>query len=281
VDIKVSETVTLAGRGRVLSPADKQVLFACTAPLAAGLAPDRAAAAAPEGDRPAGSGRALLSAANQRAHSLLAQADEAVAELGRPDRALTADERAALCGTARRSLDLLGRLLVDMGDLTRLHAGAVETYFRPVGIDEVVEAALDDLGPGGRHVGVRIDESAPDVITDAALLSRMLTSLMADSLHRSPPASTPVLTTMGWPDRVEIRIADHHTGPPGNEGTESVPLRLARDLARAMGHSLRCEQAPDGGRTVIITVPAAAAATVVDSRAPAGLSYGDRSTAVR
>jgi len=269
VDIQLSETMTLAGHGRVLSPADKQVLFACTASLVVGCAPDRAAHSAPESERPPGSGRALLGAANQKARSLLAQADEAVAELGRPGHAPTAAERAALCGTARRSLGLLGRLLADMGDLTRLHAGAVETYLRPVGIDEVVEAALDDLGPGGRHIGVRIAEDAPDVITDAALLSRMLTSLMADSLHRSPPASTPVLTATRLPDGVEIRIADHDTGRPGNEA-ESVPLRLSRDLARAMGHSLRCEQAPDGGRTVIITVPAAA----TEGRAPAGLSRG-------
>ena len=269
VDIQLSETMTLAGHGRVLSPADKQVLFACTASLVVGCAPDRAAHSAPESERPPGSGRALLGAANQKARSLLAQADEAVAELGRPGHAPTAAERAALCGTARRSLGLLGRLLADMGDLTRLHAGAVETYLRPVGIDEVVEAALDDLGPGGRHIGVRIAEDAPDVITDAALLSRMLTSLMADSLHRSPPASTPVLTATRLPDGVEIRIADHDTGRPGNEA-ESVPLRLSRDLARAMDHSLRCEQAPDGGRTVIITVPAAA----TEGRAPAGLSRG-------
>ena len=122
-----------------------------------------------------------------------------------------------LCGTAHRALGLLGRLLADMGDLTRLHAGAVETYLRPVGIDEVVEAALDDLGPGGRHIGVRIDEDTPDVITDAALLSRMLTSLMADSLHRSPPASTPgphrhAGCRTGW--RSASRIAT-----PGGLGT--------------------------------------------------------------
>jgi len=67
------------------------------------------------------------------------------------------------------------------------------------------------------------------------------------------------------PDRVEIRIADHHIGRTGNDGAESVPLRLARDLARAMGHRLRCEHAPDGSRTAIITVPAAA----TESGAPA------------
>jgi hypothetical protein len=115
------------------------------------------------------------------------------------------------------------------------------------------------------------------VITDAALLSRMLTSLMADSLHSSPSASTPVLTATRLPDRVEIHIADHRIGQPRNDGAETVPLRLARDLARAMGHSLRCEQAPDGSRTVTITVPVAA----TESSAMADLSRGDRSTAVR
>jgi two-component system sensor histidine kinase KdpD len=243
VEIPVSETLTLAGRGRVLSAADKQVVFACAAPLAAGFAQRREAHPARAGDGPAGlrSGPTLLAAANQKARSLLAKADEAVAELADRGLALTVDERAALCDTARRSLGRLGRLLADMGDLTRLHAGALETYLRPVGLDEVVEAALDDLGPGGRHIGVRIGEDLPDVITDAALLTRILASLTADALHRSPLGGTPVLTAARLPDQVEIRIIDNQAGAHGNDEPESVALRLSRDLAEAMGHALRCE----------------------------------------
>jgi two-component system sensor histidine kinase KdpD len=259
VDVPVSDMITLAGCGRVLSPPDKQVLFACTAPLVGALPPHREAhhAGAGSGATGARSAPGLLAAASQKARSLLATADEALAEAADPGLALTADERAARCQTARRTLSRLGRLLADIGDLTRLHAGALETYLRPVDLDEVVASALDDLGPGGGHINVLLPEDLPDVITDAAVLSRVVTSLAADALHRSQPGSSPVLTAAIRPRQVEIRIIDHQAEADGNGGPESVMLRLSRDLAEAIGHTVRFEQIPGGGRSVVITVPAA------------------------
>ena len=66
--------------------------------------------------------------------------------------AATPDDRAALLAAARRAVDRVGRLVDDLADLSRLHAGAVETYLRPVDLDEVIAASLDDLGPGGQDV---------------------------------------------------------------------------------------------------------------------------------
>jgi hypothetical protein len=56
---------------------------------------------------------------------------------------------------------------------------------------------------------------------------------------------------------VEIRIADQGPGPHQGDGPSSLALRLARDLTEAMGDTLRCEGIR-GGRTVILTLPAAA-----------------------
>jgi hypothetical protein len=47
-----------------------------------------------------------------------------------------AGERAALCGRARRCLGRASRLLAGISDLSRLHAGALETYLRPVALTE-------------------------------------------------------------------------------------------------------------------------------------------------
>jgi len=92
------------------------------------------------------------------------------------------------------------------------------------------------------------------VIADATLLTRILTSLLADAVHRCPAGPSPVLTATGLAGQVEIRIADRGEG----DGQASLALRLARDLAEAMGDTLRCEGTPSGGRTVIVTLPAAA-----------------------
>lgn len=64
-----------------------------------------------------------------------------------------------------------------------------------------------------------------------------------------------MLTAAGPASRVEISIADQ--GPEANGGPASLALRLAGDLAEAMGDTLRSERTPAGGRTVILTLPAA------------------------
>ena len=116
----------------------------------------------------------------------------------------------------------------------------------------MLAAALEDLGPGGQQITLRAAEDLPDVIADAALLTRILTSLLADALQRGPDG--PVLAAGGRNGRVEVRITDRGPDP----GEPSLAFRLARDLTEAMGDTLRTEPAPGGGRSVIVCLPAAA-----------------------
>jgi two-component system, OmpR family, sensor histidine kinase KdpD len=167
-------------------------------------------------------------------------------------------------------VDGLSRLVEDLRDLSRLHAGAVETYLRPVDLDEVLTASLDDLGPGRQEITLNVAEDLPDVIADSALLTRILTSLLADAAHRCP-AGTPSALTASCPDGVvEVRVTDQ--GPDERGGPPTLALRLAADLAEAMGVSLRRERAPTGGRTVILVLRAAASRP---SEAPAREKYPD------
>ena len=170
----------------------------------------------------------------------------------------TPDDRAALLGIARRAVDQVSRLIDDLSDLSRLHAGAVETYLRPVDLDEVMAACLDDLGPGSQHITLSTAEDLPDVIADATLLARILTSLLADALQRSPAGQPPVVTTVRRDSRVEVRIADQ--GPDQPDGEASLSFRLARDLTEALGDRLSSERLPGGGHRVVVTLPAAAPA---------------------
>jgi two-component system, OmpR family, sensor histidine kinase KdpD len=97
----------------------------------------------------------------------------------------------------------------------------------------------------------------------------------ANALRYSPPGSPPLLTASARGDRVELRVVDRGPGVPeddkermflpferlGERGgtTTSVGLGLAvsRDLTEAMGGTLRPEQTPGGGLTMIISMPAA------------------------
>jgi two-component system, OmpR family, sensor histidine kinase KdpD len=267
LEVPVDGTMTLAGRGRVPGREDLRVLRSCAAQLVAAISPrcledQHAEAAWHAADLR--SRRALLAATGENARAQLAAARTALTKLSESDdegRALTADDRAQLIAEAARAVDQLSRLVYDLRDLSRLNAGAVETYLRPVELDGVLAACLDDLGPGREEVTLSLAQDLPDVIADATLLTRILASLLADAVHRSPAGPPPVLTASSPDGRVEVRITD--CGPEEHGAPPSVPLRLAADLAGAMGVVLRCEAAPSGGRTVIIILPAAA-------RPPAG-----------
>ena len=78
------------------------------------------------------------------------------------------------------------------------------------------------------------------MIADATLLTRLLTSLLADSVHRCLAGPPPVLTASCPNGGVEVGITDH--GPDERGGPASLALRLATDLAEAMGITLRCER---------------------------------------
>jgi two-component system, OmpR family, sensor histidine kinase KdpD len=260
VEFLISEAFLLAARGRTLSRPDRQILFSCAAHLVAGITQRRQGERdAHAADRVTGtrSRAALIAATTRKASELVAAAQAALAQLADPA-SRTPAQNAALIAAARQALDRVAMLVADAGDLSRLHAGALETYLRPVDLDEVIPACLEDLGPGGHHITLDIPDDLPDVIADAALLTRILTSLMADALHRSPADTPPALSASTAGSQVNIRVTDRGPGQDQASGNGSgLTLKLARDLAEAMGYMLRCDQTPKGGHSVALTLPAA------------------------
>ncbi len=123
------------------------------------------------------------------------------------------------------------------------------------------------MGPGRQHVTLSTADDLPDVIADAVLLTRILTSLLGDAWQRCPVGPMPALVAVALDRQVEIRIRDQ--GPDQDDGMASLALRLARDLAEAMGDTLRCERTPGGGSTVIVTLPASARRSAADPADPA------------
>ena len=201
---------------------------------------------------------ALLAATGETRTRATGHRPVALAALAAAEAHDRASPEAALLATARHAVDQVSRLVDDLSDLSRLHAGAVETYLRPVDLDEVMAACLDDLGPGSQQITLSTAEDLPDVIADATLLTRILTSLLADALQRSPAGQPLVVTAVSRDSRVEVCIADQ--GPDQPDGAASLAFRLARDLTEALDDTLRSERLPGGGHNVVVSLPAASAA---------------------
>ncbi|MEU9795780.1 DUF4118 domain-containing protein [Streptomyces sparsogenes] len=286
VEAPVDDRLTLAARGRGLDGDDLRLLTACAAQLGIAHAQGTLTRHAAETDTLAAAERtraALLLAAGHDLRAPLGAAEAALGKLsdlvgerapdgpgggpdgsgGGPDGSGGPDGEAAhLLRAARASVRRAGALVTDLDDLSRLHAGALDLYLRPVDLDEALTAALDDLGPGGHGIVLRLPPQLPDVIADAALLTRVLTTLAADALRHSPPDAPPTLTAEVLPDRLVVRIATGAPGAPANGGTvtdragDSLPLRLSRDLTEAMGGAL--DTTTGHGFAVTLTLPTSA-----------------------
>jgi two-component system sensor histidine kinase KdpD len=277
VDVPVTESLTLALRGRTLPAADRRVLGAFAAYAAVALEQQRLSAEA-EAARPIAAAdrmrTALLRAVSHDLRTPLAAAKAAITSLRSADVNWSAEDREELLATADESLETLAHLVGNLLDMSRLEAGVLSVFPRPVGLDEIVARSLDDLGPAGRTVGVDISDSLPEVVADPGILERIIVNLTSNALRYSPPGDPPKLTASSLGDRVELLVIDRGPGIPeadrmrifvpfqrlgDNDNTTGVGLGLAlsRGFAEAMGGSLDPEETPGGGLTMVLSLPAA------------------------
>ncbi|MCQ4044769.1 DUF4118 domain-containing protein [Streptantibioticus rubrisoli] len=263
VESPIDDDLTLAARGRALSADDQRVLTACAAQLGLAHAHGRLARRAAETDSLAAAERtraSLLLTAGRDLRAPLHSAEAALDRLRQPG--TSAQERDRWLNSARTAVRRAVQLVADLDRLGRLHAGALDLYMRPVDLDEVLAATLDDLGPGGHTILLRLPPRMPDVIADAAALTRILTALSADALRHSPQDRPPTLTAEVLPDRLLVRLTDGtaDTTSPGtvpDSRPDSLELRLSRDLAEAMGGTL--EHTMNGSAfSVTLTFPTSA-----------------------
>lgn len=180
-----------------------------------------------------------------------------------------ADQRKLLAG-ANRSLDRLTRLVANLLDLSRLQAGAMPMALQPTDASEVVAQSVTGVDP--RRVSVQIPDALPPVQADPGLLERALANLVENALKHANSAVTVDAKHHGAD--VRIRVIDHGRGiPPSDRDRMFVPfqrggdttvtegtglgLALCRGVVEAMGGDLTPETTPDGGLTMVVTLPVA------------------------
>ncbi|UWZ40541.1 universal stress protein [Dactylosporangium roseum] len=251
IAVPVRERLRVAGVGRRLSASDERILTAYLTRIATGLTcPVEARATTSALQGPPAAAIPDLCGSLAAAKAALADAADHVGRLPASGRARFAAAQAQIDGAVN--------LLADLDALCRLEAGALDCRLRPVDVAEVIVAAFDDLGADGRPILLRLPEVLPYVIADSRLLTRAVAGLATDALRRSPPDSPPAIAAAVEREHVRIRLIDHGSGAEPSCPGADVTQRLARGLTETMGGTLRHERTPGGGRTVVITLPAAA-----------------------
>jgi len=263
----------LVVRGRPLSGDDYRVLKVVADQLGAAVERQRLAREAAESAELAETDRlrtALLRAVSHDLRTPLSSIKAAVTSLLQGDVDWTRRDTHDLLATVNEETDRLNRLVGNLLDLSRLEAGAVRPVIRPVGLDEVVPAALSSSGDIADCVAVDIDEGLPRVLVDPGLFERAVANVVLNAVSASPPDQPPRVTAGVISGRVDLRVVDHGPGIPASErervfapfqrlddtgkGGTGLGLAVARGFVEAMDGQLTLEDTPGGGTTVAISL---------------------------
>jgi two-component system sensor histidine kinase KdpD len=277
-EVPVGDNLALVLRGRPLPAEDQRVLAAFAAEVAAAYQQrqlaDAAAAAVPvaEADRMR---TALLNAVSHDLRSPLAVAKAAVTSLRSADVEWAESDRGELLASADSALDRLTDLVTNLLDLSRLQAGVLSVFPRPVGLDDVVSLTLDHTASSGA-VEVDVPADLPEVLADPALLDRVIANLVQNALRYRPDGAPVRLAGSAHGSIVELRVIDRGPGIPeadreqafapfqrrddlstSNSAGVGLGLAIARGFTEAMGGTLTMDDTPGGGLTAVVSLPSA------------------------
>ncbi|WP_241744377.1 sensor histidine kinase [Cellulosimicrobium arenosum] len=211
---------------------------------------------------------ALLAAVSHDLRTPLAAIRTAVDGLRATDVELAPQDADALVETVATSTGRLEQLIDNLLDLSRLQAGAVVPSLRAVSLDEVVPVAIE---PVAGSVELALPDDLPFVHTDPGLLERVVANVVANAVRWSPGRVQVAVAVS--PARVELRVVDRGPGldaaakarmfepfqrlsDTGGSGV-GLGLAVAQGFARAVGATILPEDTPEGGLTMVVSVPRA------------------------
>ena len=217
---------------------------------------------------------ALLSAVSHDLRTPLAAIKASVTSLLQRDVDWTPEARQEFLATIDEETDRLNALVGNLLDMSRLQAGALEISTEPVGLEEIVPAALRSLRAPEDSVQLEVAESLPRVLADPGLLERALANVIANAIRFSPPGSPARVTAGAIDGIVDIRVVDRGPGVPATERnrlfkpfqrfgdsgqSEGVGLGLAvaKGFVEAMGGEIEADDTPGGGLTIVARLRAA------------------------
>jgi two-component system sensor histidine kinase KdpD len=212
----------------------------------------------------------------------------AVGSLRDSELELSRQDTAELLATVEESADRLAGLVDNLLDSSRLATGAVHPLLRAVGLDEAVARALSGVDDRGA-VAVDVDEQLAPVRADVGLLERVVANVVDNALRHGLGGSARTLNPDGngaltddepavavrasaHADHVELRVVDHGKGLPKGAAAEvfapfqrlgdrdatpgvGLGLSVAKGFTEAMGGTIRAEDTPGGGLTIVVSLP--------------------------
>lgn len=212
---------------------------------------------------------ALLQAVSHDLRTPLASIKASVSGLLQTDVAFSDDDRFSLLRNIDGATDRLDRLVVNLLDMSRLQAGAVESANRAVALEDVIASALANTPQAGGRVRVDVSDTLPLVMADPALLERAVANIVSNALAWSPSDALVRIEAGKVKSRVDLRIIDRGPGIPiehrerifepfqrlgdrSNDAGVGLGLAIARGFIASIGATLEIDDTPGSGVTFCI-----------------------------
>jgi two-component system, OmpR family, sensor histidine kinase KdpD len=180
-------------------------------------------------------------------------------------------ERDELVGDIDGEAQRLSRLVDKLLDMSRLEARTAEPRVEWCSVEEVVQAALDELGLPQETFALSIDADLPLIRADAAQLERAFANLLENSARYSDghPVS---IRARAVGSRILVRVVDRGPGVPaverdrifepfyrgdwrnGHRGS-GLGLAIVRGFIEANGGRVWVESLPGQGSTFAVELP--------------------------
>ena len=128
----------------------------------------------------------------------------------------------------RAEVDRMVRMVDDLFELSRIHAGNLRLSLEPVVLGDLVSEAIASADPVARARGVRLGGGVDDgleVVADPAELSRVVGNLLMNAIRHTPADGVVEVVGRSGPDGVELSVTD------GCGGLSQEDMERAFDVA--------------------------------------------------
>ncbi|MBL8055332.1 MAG: sensor histidine kinase KdpD, partial [Anaerolineales bacterium] len=159
---------------------------------------------------------ALLNSISHDLRTPLVSITGALSTLQEAGLALDEAARRALVDNARDEAERLNRLVGNLLEMTRLESGALRLRREPADIQDLIGAALDQLGPraASRPMTVTVPAGLPLAPLDFVVMVQVLVNLLDNALKYSPPEAPVEVRASAAADSLLIEVADRGVGLP-------------------------------------------------------------------
>jgi signal transduction histidine kinase len=117
----------------------------------------------------------------------------------------------------RSEVDRMVRMVDDLFELSRIHAGVLQVSLQNVDLGDIVSEAIAGADPVARAAGVRLGgtvEAGALVNADPAGLSRVVANLVTNAIRHTPADGVVQITGRVVDDAVELTVSDACGGIP-------------------------------------------------------------------